>query len=66
LTRRDDQTWEVTLPPDAIYIPREVAVRILAHQLAALTDAPEPSAPESKKVVVARLLNLLLEPSSTR
>lgn len=66
LTRRDDQTWEITLPPDAIYIPREVAVRILAHQLAALTDAPEPSAPESKKVVVARLLNLLLEPSSTR
>ena len=66
LTRRDDQNWEVTLPPDTIYIPRETAVRILAHQLAALTDAPEPSAAESKKVVVARLLNLLLEPSPTR
>ena len=66
LAQRDDQSWEITLPPDAIYIPREIAVRILAHQLAALTDSAEPGAPEGKKVVVARLLNLLLEPSPAR
>jgi NlpC/P60 family len=61
LTRRDNQTWEITLPPDAVYIPREVAVRILAHQLASLTDTTEPSTAENKKIVLARLLNLLLE-----
>lgn len=66
MTRRDSQTWEITLPPDAIYIPREIAVRILAHQLAALTDAAPPNAAESKKVVLARLLNLLLEPAPSR
>ena len=66
LTRRDRGTWEITLPPDAIYLPREIAVKILAHQLAALTDTTDPNAGEQKKVVLARLLNSLLEQPPAR
>src|SRR6266849_8276114 len=40
LVRRDHNTWELTLPPEAIYIPSDVAVRMLVHQLAALTAEP--------------------------
>lgn len=66
LTRRDRATWEITLPPDAIYLPREIAVKILAHQLAALTDTTDPNAGEQKKTVLARLLNSLLEQPPAR
>ena len=65
LTWRDRDSWEITLPPDAIYLPRDIAVRILAHQLATLTDT-EPKSAESKKVVLARLLKLLLEQPAAR
>jgi len=60
LRRRGSDSWELALPRDAIYIPREVAVRLLAHQLAALTDAHSPGQSD-RKVQLARLLNVLLE-----
>ena len=62
LVRRDYDTWELTLPPNAIYIPNNIAVRMLAHQLATLTDetAGQTSPPE-QKVQLSRLLSVLLE-----
>jgi hypothetical protein len=54
--------WEVVLPSNAIYLPRSTVVRILAHQLAALTDNSQP--PQSgndQQVQLARWLNVLLE-----
>ncbi len=62
LVRRDHNTWELTLPPEAIYIPSDVAVRMLVHQLAALTAEPvgQPRAAE-EKVELSRLLSVLLE-----
>lgn len=60
--------WEIVLPANAIYLPRQTVVRILAHQLAALTDNSEPdkSLPipsrDDHQVQLARWLNVLLEP----
>lgn len=59
--------WEIVLPANAIYLPRPTVVRILAHQLAALTDdsEPEKSQPtqsrDDHQVQLARWLNVLLE-----
>lgn len=64
LTRRDVSSWEVIIPIDAVYIPRVVAVRLFAHQLASMTDRPEPGASETEKVQLARLLNVLLQTSA--
>jgi NlpC/P60 family len=59
LLRRDENTWEVVLPQGAIYLPRDAAVRVLARQLAVLTDNREmPSLRE--KAQIARLLSTLL------
>jgi hypothetical protein len=53
--------WEVVLPSNAIYLPRETVVRILAHQLAALTDNTQPPQSQSDhQVQLARWLNELL------
>ena len=62
LVRRDFDTWELTLPPDVIYVPNNIAVRMLAHQLATLTDetAGQTSTPE-QKVELSRLLSVLLK-----
>jgi len=62
LVRRDYDTWELTLPPNAIYVPNNIAVRMLAHQLATLTDetAGQTSTPE-QKVELSRLLSALLQ-----
>ena len=55
--------WEVTLPSNAIYLPRETVVRVLAHQLAALTDNSQPlQSRNDQQVQLARWLNVLLEP----
>jgi len=62
LTRRDPATWEVLLPVDMIYVPREAAVRLFAHQLASMTDHREADPGEGEKVQLARLLNALLQP----
>jgi hypothetical protein len=63
LTRRDPASWEVIVPDDATFVPREAAVRIFAHQLASLTDHPDPSAGETEKVQLARLLSVLVRPA---
>lgn len=61
LHRVADATWELTLPSDTSYIPRETAVHILAQQLAALTDDSSNSAARSsQKVQLAHWLNVLL------
>lgn len=68
LVRHDHDSWEIVLPYEAIYIPSDVAVRTLAHQLSALTDQPELSNNEGSNVAdaklqLSRLLNLSLEKS---
>jgi len=62
LVRRDHSTWELTLPPEAIYIPSDVAVRMLVQQLASLTaeTVGQPWTAE-EKLELSRLLNVLLE-----
>ena len=61
LVRRAGNSWDLTLPTDTVYIPRQFAVRILAHQLATLTDdAPEEGGCSQQKAELARLLNQLL------
>jgi hypothetical protein len=65
LTRRDAASWELIIPREAVYVPREVAVRIFAHQLASLTDHPDPETSSNEKVQLAHLLNVLLQ-SPTR
>src|SRR5215469_16219785 len=53
--------WEVVLPSNAIYLPRETVVRVLAHQLAALTDNSQPpQSRDDQQVQLARWLNVLL------
>jgi NlpC/P60 family len=64
LTRRDPATWEVLLPAETIYVPREAAVRLFAHQLASMTDRPEANSGATEKVELARLLNALLQPAA--
>jgi hypothetical protein len=59
---RKHDTWEVTIPAEAIYIRSDVAVRVLAHQLSALTDdtAGAPGM-AGEKLQLSRLLNVFLE-----
>jgi len=62
LLRTANDTWEVVLPADTTYIPREAAVHILAQQLAALTDSASDSAAQgNQKVQLAHWLNVLLD-----
>jgi hypothetical protein len=62
LTSGDGESWELMLPLKTLYLPREVTVRLLAHQLAELTDqVSEPAAETDKKAELARLLNHLLQ-----
>ncbi len=61
LRRRDQNSWEVVLPQGDIYLPRDAAVRVLAHQLTVLTDDPEASSGLREKAQLARLLNALLQ-----
>ena len=63
LTRRDPASWEVIVPADAMFVPRDAAVRIFAHQLASLTDHPDPTAGETEKAQLARLLSVLVRPA---
>jgi hypothetical protein len=60
LRRRDQNSWEVVLPGD-IYLPRDAAVRVLAHQLTDITDDPEAPSGGREKAQLARLLNALLQ-----
>ncbi|HZE27277.1 MAG TPA: NlpC/P60 family protein [Terriglobales bacterium] len=67
LRRQNADRWELALPTDAIYLPRETAVRILAHQLAALTDAnSETNGGRDEKARLAQWLDVLLAESPAR
>ena len=57
LRRRDQKSWELLLPQDAIYIPRDAAVRVLAHELALLADAEDSSTNLREKSQLAHTLN---------
>jgi hypothetical protein len=62
LRRRDKSGWELTLPQNTVYLRHDVAVRILAHGLANLTDSGLDSAKVAdQKAGLARLLDSLLE-----
>ncbi len=62
LRRHDKNSWELTLPQNATYLSQEIAVRVLAHQLANLADSGSNSANVSdQKAELARLLSSLLE-----
>lgn len=61
LHRLNNDAWELVLPSDTTYIPREAAVHLLAQQLAALTDeASDSQAQSNQKVQLAHWLNVLL------
>lgn len=62
MVRRDQDTWEITIPSEATYIQSDVAIRTLAHQLAALTDdtAGVPGT-AGEKLQLTHLLNAFLE-----
>jgi hypothetical protein len=67
LLRRSADVWELVLPADAVYLPREMAVHLMAHQLAALTDAdPSSNSANDDKARLARWLNVLLAESPSR
>jgi len=61
LRHRDQNGWELVLPQGEIYLPRDAAVRLLAHQLTDITDDPEAPSGGREKGQLARLLNALLQ-----
>jgi hypothetical protein len=62
LSRRNDTSWELTPSRDTIYLPQSIAVRILAHELARLTeDISDATNGTQEKAELARLLDALLE-----
>jgi hypothetical protein len=67
LRRQAADVWAVVLPSDATYVPREVAVHLMAHQLASLTDtSPTATGSSDDKARLARLLNVLLAEAPSR
>ena len=62
LIRRDKASWDLTPPRSTIYLPQQIAARILAQQLAQLTeDRPDSTTKPQQKAELARLLNSLLQ-----
>ena len=61
LNRQDQTSWELTPSNDTIYLPQQVAVRILAHELAELTEESPGTSRTQEKAELARLLHVLLE-----
>jgi NlpC/P60 family len=59
--RRDDRKiWKLTPSRNAIYLPQRAAERLLAHQLAQLTeDASDNASGTQEKATLARLLDVL-------
>jgi len=59
LKRRDDnKSWELTPSRNATYLPQHTAERILAHELAQLTDNTSRA---QEKAELARLLDVLFQ-----
>jgi hypothetical protein len=61
LTRRDAETWELLPPQKTTYLPRDLAVRALSHQLASLADRTSEAGDSQDQKQLARALNLILE-----
>jgi NlpC/P60 family protein len=58
---RNGNEWQVELPTDAIYLPKDAAVRLLAHELAAMTGRRTPPTRGTQQAAqLARLLDRLL------
>jgi hypothetical protein len=61
LSRHDKTSWELTVPRGAIYVPQPIAVRVMSHQLAELTEErPGSVARPQQKAELARVLDSLL------
>jgi hypothetical protein len=61
LIRRDRTGWELVLPRDTVYLPQPIAVRLLAQQLARLTEDTSATSRSQEKTELAQLLNVLLQ-----
>lgn len=59
LSRRDRTSWELTTPRGTIYLPQNVAVRIMSHQLTQLTEERLDARPQ-QKAELAKVLDSLL------
>jgi hypothetical protein len=58
---RNGEQWRLESPTEAIYLPKETAVRLLAHELAAMTGRRTTSTHETQQEAqLARLLDRLL------
>jgi hypothetical protein len=61
LNRRGNTGWELTPSQSTLYLPQPAAVRILAHELAQLTeDSVDTVGRSQEKAELARALNALL------
>jgi hypothetical protein len=60
LQRQDANSWELSLPQNVIYVPQDAAVRVLAHQLAMLTETDNSLAGARQKSQLAQMLAALL------
>jgi hypothetical protein len=56
---RNGKDWQLELPTNAIYIPKDAAVRLLAHELASMTGSRN-APPTQQEAQLARLLDHLL------
>jgi hypothetical protein len=62
LSRHDKTSWELAVPRGTIYVPQQIAVRVLSHQLAQLAEErPESAARPQQKAELARVLDSLLQ-----
>jgi hypothetical protein len=59
IRRRDNKSWELLLPQDAIYISRDTVILVLAHQLSLLANA-EPAANLRQRSQLLKMLNAVL------
>ncbi|HVO63132.1 MAG TPA: NlpC/P60 family protein [Terriglobales bacterium] len=58
---RNGKKWQLELPTNAIYVPKDTAVRLLAHQLATITGRGNvPPSRTQQEAQLARLLDRLL------
>jgi NlpC/P60 family len=60
LVRFEPDTWEIALPPETMYVPRDIAAQLFAQQLANLTQSAPGSTAAGQKAELARFLNALL------
>jgi hypothetical protein len=60
LRREDKKSWKLTPSRNAIYLPQHTAERVLAHELAQLTeDTPDNASGTLEKAKLVRLLDVL-------